>query len=541
MHTRSTSCAPHATGGAISRVIASRAQEAAGIAELLRMGLPERAVIDRDRFELPEDMPDPLTEDGRPNPEYGRGYMATARALGKAVWEVFGPRVSPDVIAERTDRNTLHFSTFLLRDFVESDDMPCAFVVAHGPKDLAVLGSHMYRSSQAREVLRLLAQGVLVMEPGDVELTRLAGLPEIQQKMLEGRMRKPKGAALVQADAPGRTLRSFEDGFLGEAIVRPDPAARRHIGVHVCDEIALFTLSREQALNALNQDLLSQLSELVGELRQRRAIEGRPVRALILRGAGRAFVAGADVTEFHGSSAERIREIALVNIRLFSEVENLKIPVIALLDGFTLGGGNELAMSAHHRIVTENAVIGQPEVKLGIIPGYGGMQRLPRLVGPARAAELSINGEPVSPREAMRIGLADEFVPAATALAAAFQAARAFASGRRKLARRDWDAVGARQLPQLKRLLGRRDVAPLRNAEPPAPGEAADLRAARAYAARYVLAAMEQGYRSGFTRGLKRDAQLFGEIAASPSGQEWIGRFINKDPRQSEFLELFTA
>jgi enoyl-CoA hydratase len=483
-------------------------------------------------------MPDPLTADGRPNPEYGSRYMGVARALGKAVWEVFGPRVSPDVIVERTDQSTLHFSTFLLRDFAEADDMPCAYVVARGPGDLSILGSHMYRSSQAREVMRLLARGSLVMEPGDVEAARLAGLPQIQQKMLEGRMRKPKGVALVQAEAPGRPIRDYEDGYLGEALVRPDPAAGRHIGVHLCDGVAILTFSREQALNALNQELLAQLAEIVAGVGKRRAIDGRPVRAIVLRGAGRAFVAGADVTEFRGSSAERIRAIALVNIRLFSAIENLKIPVVALLDGFTLGGGNELAMSAHHRIVTENAVIGQPEVKLGIIPGYGGMQRLPRLVGPARAAEMSINGEPIGPRAALAIGLADEFAPAATALAAAFQAAQAFAAGRRKLRRRDWDAIGARQQAQVRRLLKRPEVAALLDAEAPGPEGAADLKAARTWAARYVLKALEQGYRSGFARGLTQDARLFGEIAASPSGQEWIGRFIDKDPRQSQFLTL---
>jgi enoyl-CoA hydratase len=519
-------------------VVASRTAEADGIAELARLGVPDRAVLDRDRFELPADMPDPLTADGRPNPEYGSRYMGPARALGKAVWEVFGPRVSPDVVVERTDQSTLHFSTFLLRDFVETDDMPCGYVVARGPDDLSILGSHMYRSSQAREVLRLLARGTLVMEPGDVEVTRLAGLPELQQKMLEGRMRKPKGVALVQAGAPGRPIRDAEDGYLGEALVRPDPQAGRHIGVHLCDGVAILTLSREQALNALNQELLAQLAEIVAGVGRRRAIDGRPVRAIVLRGAGRAFVAGADVTEFRGSAAERIRAIALVNIRLFSAIETLKVPVVALLDGFTLGGGNELAMSAHHRIVTENAVIGQPEVKLGIIPGYGGMQRLPRLVGPARAAEMSINGEPVGPRAALAIGLADEFAPAATALAAAFRAAQAFAAGRRKLRRRDWDAIGARQQAQVRRLLKRPEVAALLDAEPPGPDGAADLKAARTWAARYVLMALEQGYRSGFARGLKQDARLFGEIAASPSGQEWIGRFIDKDPRQSQFLTL---
>src|SRR3989304_4737715 len=93
--------------------------------------------------------------------------------------------------------------------------------------------------------------------------------------------------------------------------------------------------------------------------------------------------------------AGAIGGLAAKNIAVFTELENLSLPVIAVVDGFALGGGNELAMSAHYRIVTENASLGQPEVKLGIIPGYGGIQRLPRLVGPAGAAQMSANGEPV--------------------------------------------------------------------------------------------------------------------------------------------------
>ncbi len=102
---------------------------------------------------------------------------------------------------------------------------------------------------------------------------------------------------------------------------------------------------------------------------------------------------------------------------LFRRLETLPLPVVSIVDGFALGGGNELAMSTHYRIVTENAVIGQPEVKLGIIPGYGGMQRLPRLIGPRRAAEMAVNGESVDGRTAVMIGLAQEFHPSCTALA----------------------------------------------------------------------------------------------------------------------------
>jgi len=519
-------------------VIASRSHDPEGIREFHRLGIADARIIDRDRFVLAEDMPDPLTEEGRPNPAYGRDYMAAARSLGKAVWEVFGPRNSPDFIIERTDQSTLHFSTFLLRDYNEADDMPCSCVIAQGPSNLSILGSHMYRSSQAREVVRLLAQRSLVMEQEDLEVTSLAGLPEIQQKMLDGRMDKPKGVALVQTDRAGRTITSIEEEYLGELVVQADPEQQRYLSVHVAEKIAILTLCREQALNALNQDLISQVADVVAGLRKNRRIQGRPVRALIIRGAGWAFVAGADVTEFYGSPVDRIESIALLNIRLFDAIEKLKTPVIALLDGFTLGGGNELAMSAHYRIVTENSRLGQPEVKLGIIPGYGGLQRLPRLVGPAKAAEMSINGEPIDGREAVALGLADEFAPAATALLYAFRVAQDVAAGKKKLPARDWDAIGARQQKRLKGLLSRPEMRKVLALGPPPSDRVGDPAAARAYAARYVLKALEYGYAAGFKKGLRNDARLFGEVAASPTGQEWIRRFIEKDPLQSAFMKL---
>ena len=519
-------------------VVASRSRETEGIRRLQSLGIPENRIIDRDRFDLGPDMPDPLAEDGRPNPDYNRHYLNVARELGKAAWAAFGPRMSPDFIVERTDQSTLHFSTFLLRDFNEADDMPCGYIVARGPADLTLHGSHMYRSAQAREVVRLLAGGLLQLEQGDLEVTRLEGLPHVQQKMLDGRMDKPKGVALVQADRAGRPIASFESGYLGEHLIQADPAARRYIDFHLAAEVGILSLCRTEALNALNGELLDQLTEVIGELKKRKAVRGRRVHALILKGSGRAFVAGADVTEFFGSDAKGIERIALGVFKLFADIESLRVPVIALLDGFTLGGGNELAMSAHYRIATENAVIGQPEVKLGIIPGYGGLQRLPRLVGPARAAEMSINGEPIGGRDAVRLGLADAFAPSATALAFAWQTARALVEGTRKRPARGWDAIAARQKRKLKGLLARPEAQTMLALEAPGVDQAGDLAAARSYAGKFVLSAMEYGYRAGFTRGLKNDARLFGEIAASPSGQEWIRRFIEKDPRQSSFLKL---
>ncbi|MGZ8446984.1 MAG: enoyl-CoA hydratase-related protein [Candidatus Deferrimicrobiaceae bacterium] len=524
--------------GAELAFVVSRSAEKKEIASLRRMGIPLSRVIDRDGLRLPEEMPDPLTPDGKPNPEYASAFMRNAQALGKAYWGIFGPRQSPDFIVERPDQSTLHFSTFILRDYDERNAMPCGYVVVRGKTNLSILGSHMYRSDQAGEVARLLAEGKIVMEQEDLEITTLPGLAGIQQKMLDGTMGKPKGVALVQADRPGRAIREYEDAFLGERIRAAGPKENRFLDIRLLGDVAVMTLTRPEALNALNEDLLSQLASAVRELGSLGTLEGRQVRALVLTGAGRAFVAGADVTEFLGKPAGAIGALAAKNMSVFTELENLPLPVIAVVDGFALGGGNELAMSAHYRIVTENASLGQPEVKLGIIPGYGGMQRLPRLVGPAGAAQMSANGEPVDGYAAVEMGLADEFVPSATALSVAVRRARGFLPGGKSLPRKDWDAIAAGQKEALDRFFGRRDIRAILASPAPGPEEAKEIRAARKAAAKGALLAMKYGYENGFSSGLANDARAFGEITASPAGQEWVGRFLNKDPLQSSFLEL---
>lgn len=520
-------------------VIASRKHEAAGIEDLLRLGVKPTHIIDRDQFALSEDMPDPLTAEGALNSDYTSSYMSVARALGRAIWKVFGPRTSPDFIVERTDQSTLHYSSFLVRDFSEQEDMPCGVILARGSHDLSILGSHMYCASQAREVVRLLDRGLLEMEQEDLEVVTLEELPELQQKMLDGRLGKPKGVALVQADRVGRSIDSYVKAFWGEPLLLADPRRQQYLDIHLAPEgIGTIVLRRPEALNALNDDLLAQLAEIFGEIRDHGTLKGKPVRAVILCGAARAFVAGADVTEFKGNTAEGIARLAAANLKIFNTIERLRIPVIALIDGFALGGGNELAMSCHYRIATEHAVIGQPEVKLGIIPGYGGSQRLPRLVGPRRALEMAVNGESVGGREAVTIGLADEFHLSATALARAFQVARDWLAGHQPVPVKDWDEIAARQQDELRTLLEDLTVRQLLATRPPEAAQLNDLRLARSYAARYAIEAIRFGYAKGFAKGLENDARLFGEIAASPSGQEWIQRFLDKDPQQGAFLTL---
>jgi enoyl-CoA hydratase len=364
-------------------------------------------------------------------------------------------------------------------------------------------------------------------------------LPELQQKMLDGTLAKPKGVALVQADSTGKSIDDHAQAYLGKTLHAANPGRADYLQISLTPEgIGIISLQRIDALNALNDALLAQIAETFGEIRDKKTLKGEPVKAVILCGADRAFVAGADVTEFRGNSAEKIARIAEYNISIFNDIENLAVPVIALVDGFALGGGNELAMSCHYRVATENAQIGQPEIKLGIIPGYGGSQRLPRLIGPRRALEMSVNGESVGGREAVRIGLADEFQPSATALARAYRVAQELVAGKRALPVRNWDELAAGQRAELAELLADETVQKLCSAPAPAGDAVREIRAAREFAAQFSIRAIRYGYENGFRKGLENDARLFGEIASSPSGQEWVGRFIDKDPAQSGFLTI---
>lgn len=520
--------------GAKVAVIASYRDEAGGVVALTGLGVRPAHIIDLDQFNLPADMPDPLTAEGRPNPEYGPGFMDSARALGRAIWSVFGPRVSPDFVVDRPDGSRLHFSTFLARDYDEADEMPSSCVIVRGRSSFSIRGSHMYRSSQGREVVRLLAEGRIVMEQEDLEVVGLAALPETQQKMLEGRMTRPKGVALVQASRPGRTVAAYEAAYLGDRL----DDGRGPLKLYWSDRIGIVAIYRPEALNALSDELLVRLEAVIGEVERAGTVGGRRVDALVLTGTGRAFMAGADVTGFVGKTAGQIAAIASRVLSVYARLENLAIPVVSLIDGFALGGGNELAMSTHYRIVTENARLGQPEIKLSMIPGYGGMQRLPRLVGPRRAAALALNGEPVEGRAALDMGLADDFCPSSTALRAAFQAAQELAWGARTFVRRDWDSLAREQSAEMAALFAEPAIVELLAMPDPAPDQRGDLAVARRYAGRIALEALRTGYEQGFAAGLANDARLFGLVTAAPTGQEWVGRFLAKDPRQSAFMTL---
>jgi enoyl-CoA hydratase len=192
------------------------------------------------------------------------------------------------------------------------------------------------------------------------------------------------------------------------------------IRVEIADRIALLTVDRQEKLNALNSEVLSELESALDSVRTDPA-----VGAVVITGAGpKAFIAGADIGELAKLSPLPARAHALRGQAVLSKIENLGKPVIAAINGFALGGGCELALACTLRIASENAKLGQPEVRLGILPGFGGSQRLPRLVGKGKALELLLTGEPISAEEAHRIGLVNKVVPAGEAPSAAREIAK---------------------------------------------------------------------------------------------------------------------
>jgi enoyl-CoA hydratase len=179
------------------------------------------------------------------------------------------------------------------------------------------------------------------------------------------------------------------------------------------NSIATITINRPTKLNALNKVTIQELHQAFEELEK-----NYETRVVILTGSGeKAFVAGADIAEFADFSVEEgVQLAARGQDILFNFVENLKIPVIAAVNGFALGGGLELAMACHFRIASDNAKMGLPEVSLGVIPGYGGTQRLPQLIGKGRAMEMILTAGMVTAEEAYRTGLVNHVVPQAELL-----------------------------------------------------------------------------------------------------------------------------
>ena len=244
--------------------------------------------------------------------------------------------------------------------------------------------------------------------------------------------------------------------------------------------IAVVTVNRPDKLNALNAEIVSALGEVMRELDA-----DASVRGVVLTGAGeKAFVAGADIAELAKMSPLSGIGVSRAGQDVFRDLETMRKPVIAAINGFALGGGLELALACHIRIASENAKLGLPEVKLGIIPGYGGTVRLPRLVGRGRALELMLTGDMIDAQEAFRIGLVNHVHPQAELLAAA----KSLAS---KIAANGPVAVA----------LG--------------------------------LEAVDHGYNTTTDDALRLESNLFGLLASTADMKEGMGAFLEK--RKAEF------
>lgn len=196
----------------------------------------------------------------------------------------------------------------------------------------------------------------------------------------------------------------------------------KHLLVETKGAVRILTLNRPQELNALNTELLSEMDLAFAE-----AAHEEAVRAVVLTGAGKAFAAGADIGEMASMRAAEGRAFGAFGAEVFRRIETLNKPVIAAVNGYALGGGCELAMACDIRIASEKAKVGQPEVGLGITPGFSGTQRLPRLVGMGKAKEMIFTGEPVSAQEACQIGLFNQVVPAEKLMEAALEMAEKIA------------------------------------------------------------------------------------------------------------------
>lgn len=254
----------------------------------------------------------------------------------------------------------------------------------------------------------------------------------------------------------------------------------KNIVYEVSDRIATLTFNRPDVLNALDDRTMDELSDALG-----RAREDSGVKALILTGAGeKAFIAGADIKMLAAQDPEGARALSRKGQEILGTLDTMGKPSIAAVNGFALGGGCEVAMACSIRYASEGARFGQPEINLGIIPGYGGTQRLPRLVGLGRALEIDLTGDMISAQEALRIGLVNKVVPADQLMEEARELAGKFV----------------------------RKSAPVMA---------------------LILQAATQGLGGALEAGLALEADLFGRSVATEDSREGLGAFLEK--REAKF------
>ncbi len=274
-----------------------------------------------------------------------------------------------------------------------------------------------------------------------------------------------------------------------------------NITYEVSDGIATVTINRPKTLNALNSDTIAELGKVFDLITDDKSVLG-----VILAGAGgKSFVAGADISELATKTPITARQLSLAGQAAFNKIEALPKPVIAAVNGFALGGGCELAMACHMRVAAAHARFGQPEVGLGIIPGYGGTQRLPRLVGKGRALELLLGGGMIDAAEAFRIGLVNAVVEVYKKDEDGNEIVNE--KGRKVF---DNEEFLSKVTKMLKGILTKGPVA-----------------------LGCIIKAVNQGLDTDLDAGLKLEADLFGMLYETEDVQEGLNAYLEK--RQAEF------
>jgi enoyl-CoA hydratase len=244
--------------------------------------------------------------------------------------------------------------------------------------------------------------------------------------------------------------------------------------------VATLTFNRPERLNALNAEMFRETAQVFAQVREKSEI-----RALILTGQGRAFIAGADIKELSESDALKARQISRNGQEVMAQIEDLPVPVLAAVNGFALGGGLEMAMACDFIYASNEAKFGQPEINLGVIPGFGGTQRLARLVGLGTAKDLCFTGRTIDAAEALAVGLVARVFPAAELLTECRKAARGLALKSR-------------------------------------------------FALRAMKQVMDRGYGTDLKSGLALEADAFGLCFAHPDAREGTTAFLEK--RKPDFL-----
>jgi enoyl-CoA hydratase len=244
--------------------------------------------------------------------------------------------------------------------------------------------------------------------------------------------------------------------------------------INLADGIATVTISRPAALNALNSAFYKEFNHFLDDLEPREEI-----RVMVITGEGKAFVAGADIAEMSGKSQSEGYEFSVVGQRTFDRLENLQIPVIAAVNGFALGGGCELAMACDFRIASKTAKFGQPEMNLGLIPGYAGTQRLSRLTGLGNALYLILTADTITADDALRIGLVQKLTEPESLMEETMKLATRIASN------------GSRAVPVSKKVI-------------------------------------RSGMAMAFSAGSELEAKEFGKLFDDPATQEGMKAFLEK-------------